>query len=262
MRNYEVPSETPQKLPENETKTQNTQDYRKKDDFNLDEMNFNFSEEKPINNFTRFDIYPDGEDARPSEMDSFEYEYDNKRMNKNQRMQSRYQTQNEDSQLEIAEEADPEVKNISFSDEKVVNTPNLDDEKPLVSLDSWSNQDACIEEFLNAGSQSFNNSSIKMTPKINPEISCDNPLEMDSNAESKQLELADLDTKHRVSISMTIQDQYEENKVSFNESRGLVSRNKERHLSRDNSSICNFKSMDVTHNSCSSSGMDEFEVTD
>lgn len=79
------------KLPEGETKTQNTQDYRKNDDFNIDDVNFNYSAEKPIHNFTRFELYPDQDEQRPSEMDSYEVSYEvSKRREKNVKMASRY----------------------------------------------------------------------------------------------------------------------------------------------------------------------------
>jgi len=39
-----------------ETKTQNTHDYRKREDLALDDLNFNFSAEKAFNNLTRMDI--------------------------------------------------------------------------------------------------------------------------------------------------------------------------------------------------------------
>jgi hypothetical protein len=54
-------------------------------------VNFNYSAEKPIHNFTRFELYPDQDEQRPSEMDSYEVSYEvSKRREKNVKMASRY----------------------------------------------------------------------------------------------------------------------------------------------------------------------------
>jgi len=53
---------------EDVSKTQNTQDYRKKEDFVSAELDFDFSEEKPTNNFTRFEI----KDKELAEMEKVE----------------------------------------------------------------------------------------------------------------------------------------------------------------------------------------------
>jgi hypothetical protein len=46
---------------EPDSKTQNTQDYRKREDLALEEMGFNFSAEKAVNKFTRIEIYPEND---------------------------------------------------------------------------------------------------------------------------------------------------------------------------------------------------------
>lgn len=83
---------------------------------------------------------------------------------------------------------------------------------------------------------------------------------MDSNAESKQLEIGDLEVKR--SLQKSLDEQYEEEKANFGNNRELPSRNEDRDLSQENSSICNFKSMEVTHNSTSSVVTVEFENCD
>ena len=60
-------------FPGGETKTQNTQDYRKDNDLAIDDIDFNFSAEKAVQKFTRFDICTELEDKnKPSETDSYD----------------------------------------------------------------------------------------------------------------------------------------------------------------------------------------------
>ena len=118
----------------------------------------------------------------------------------------------------------------------------------------------CIFFFLNLGrSNSFSSFCLKNSDKnlMRKEISWDNPLEMDSNAESKKLELADLAVKH--SIQELTDIDYDEGKINWIENNGIESRNKLKYLSRENSSIWNFKSMDITNNSCASSIIEDIE---
>lgn len=76
---------------EGETKTQNTHDFRKREDFALDDVNFNFSAEKPVNNFTRFELYPDEkEEDRVSDPDSNEVSFEiSRRTNKQNKQVNR-----------------------------------------------------------------------------------------------------------------------------------------------------------------------------
>lgn len=67
------------------------------------------------------------------------------------------------------------------------------------SKSSFKNQSK-IDEFLKGSNGSFLNNEYsfkdsEMTPK-NPEISCDNPLEMESMADSKKLEIGDLEVSN------------------------------------------------------------------
>jgi hypothetical protein len=246
------------KLPEGETKTQNTQDYRKNEDFNIENINYNFSAEKPVHNFTRFELYPDQEQQRPSEMDSYEMSYDvSKRNKKNIKMVSRYDSTyliyryNDRSPLEDHNDHNEMLdSNILFSQEKIYNYQQDDQKRISRSFDSWSQNNTNIEEFLKGSSHSFLNNEISFKNSqlttTKPEISCDNPLEMDSITGSKQLELADLEVQKSF---ITNEERFENSNRTFKENREMQSRNDERQLSRDNSSICNFKSMDVTHNS-------------
>lgn len=77
--------------PEGETKTQNTQDFRK-DDLGIEDINFNFSAEKAVQNFTRFDINSNFEDKnKPSELDFYNVQDENsRRWGKNSRVLSRW----------------------------------------------------------------------------------------------------------------------------------------------------------------------------
>jgi hypothetical protein len=127
-----------------------------------------------------------------------------------------------------------------FSEEKVYNhhRGNSKNHRLSRSMDSWSHGNTGIDEFLKRSSNSFLNpdSSFKHTDNfvdelVNPEISCDNPLDMNSNTDSLII------PKNPASSIY----QNESSKDGY-------SRNEERKLSRDDSSICNFKSMDVTHN--------------
>jgi hypothetical protein len=248
------------KLPEGETKTQNTQDYRKNEDFNIENINYNFSAEKPVHNFTRFELYPDQEEQRPSEMDSYEMSYDvSKRTKKNNKMVSRYDSNHHiyryNGKSPLAEHSDHNEmldSNILFSQEKIYNYQQDDQKRISRSFDCWSQNNTNIEEFLKGSSHSFLNNEISFKNSqlttAKPEISCDivsinNPLEMDSITGSKQLELADLEVQKSF---ITNAERFENSNCTFKE---MQSRNDERQLSRDNSSICNFKSMDVTHNS-------------
>lgn len=100
------------------------------------------------------------------------------------------------------------------------------------SLDSWSQTNSNnIEEFLKGDSQSFLEKTYSLkasvkdysSSKINTEISRDNPLDMDSNAESKRLELEDLEVKR--SDLESLKD-YEEQKLEIKSNdRGTQSRN-------------------------------------
>lgn len=150
--------------------------------------------------------------------------------------------------------------NMLFSQERMQNYQNDDQKHISRSFDLWSQNNTNIDEFLKGSSHSFlnNDNSFKESTSTNikPEISCDNPLEMDSIAESKQLELEDLEVKKSFTTNT---ERFENSNLTYKE---MQSRNDERHLSRDNSSICNFKSMDVTHNSWSSSAMEEFDKID
>jgi hypothetical protein len=234
------------KLPEAETKTQNTQDYRKNEDFNIENINYNFSAEKPVHNFTRFELYPDQEEQRPSEMDSYEMSYDvSKRAKKNIKMVSRYDSKyliyKYNGRSPLAEHSDHNEmldSNILFSQEKISNYQQDDQKRMSRSFDSWSQNNANIEDFLKRTSHSFLNNEISFEKSqlttAKPEISCDNPLEMDSITGSKQLELADLEVQKSFKTNA---ERFENSDQKFKESREVQSRNDERQLSHDNSSI-------------------------
>jgi len=78
-------------------------------------------------------------------------------------------------------------------------------------MDSWSHSNSNIDEFLKGSSQSFilndmsykNNESFVNNDNINPEISYDNPLDIDSHRESRQLQLEDLVTTHKYISSLS-----------------------------------------------------------
>jgi hypothetical protein len=133
-----------------------------------------------------------------------------------------------------------------FSEEKVYNyKPNelKENNRLSRSMDSFSRDYSNnIEEFLKGSSQSFlnndysfkNSDSLKDSAHLCQEISRDNPLDMDSNAESKQLVIEDLLVNKDVKDS--INGHYEEEKTPSN-LKEKQSRNDEKHLSRDNSSL-------------------------
>lgn len=155
-----------------------------------------------------------------------------------------------------------------FSEEKVYNywPDELDENQRLSrSIDSFSRDYSNnIEEFLKGSTQSFLNNdysfkhsdSLKDSANLCQEISRDNPLDMDSNIESKQLVIEDLEVHKDVKDS--INEYYEEEKTHQNH-KEKPSRNEEKHLSRDNSSLWNFKSIDITNNSYSSVTFEDIE---
>ena len=135
-------------------------------------------------------------------------------------------------------------------------------------MDSWTQNQENFDEFLKGSSQSFlhNDFSFKESDggvnvdNIHAEISCDNPLDTDSNADSKQLELEDLEVKK--SLRDKFNEEFEEEKVMWTDIKPAMSRNEDKILSRDSSSIWNFQSMDVTHNSSSTVVMEDFDQCD
>jgi hypothetical protein len=95
---------------------------------------------------------------------------------------------------------------------------------------------------------------MKKESMANAEISCANPLDMESwNTGSKILAVEDLQVQ-KVSIELM-----EDVKVNSEHCNNLQSRNKEKRLSRGNSSIWNFMSMDITHKSSSSIMTNDFD---
>lgn len=108
--------------------------------------------------------------------------------------------------------------------------------------------------FLNPNS-SFKNSVLDLNGEwVNGEISWDNPLDMDSNRHSKQLNLEDLQVNQ--SFKDSFEENYEEEKIIL-ENENEFSRNNQYIQSRDSNSLCNFKSLDVTNNSSSSIAIED-----
>lgn len=108
-----------------------------------------------------------------------------------------------------------------FSEEKAYNYPReiYPNNRASQSMDSWTQNQDNFDEFLKGSSQSFlnNDYSFKESESgvnidnIHAEISCDNPLDTDSNADSKQLELEDLEVKK--SLRDKFNEEFEEEKV-------------------------------------------------
>ena len=117
---------------EPDSKTQNTHDYRNKEELALEEFEFNFSDEKAVNKFTRMDIFPH-QMQKPRQRkvsDELECDLSWEIMNTKSKMllaKSRYEDKsyeelNESVQHNIDEfEESPPIHNIVFSDEKVYN---------------------------------------------------------------------------------------------------------------------------------------------
>jgi hypothetical protein len=179
-------------------------------------------------------------------MDSYEMSYDvSKRAKKNIKMVSRYDSKyliyRYNGRSPLAEHSDHNEmldSNILFSQEKISNYQQDDQKRMSRSFDSWSQNNANIEDFLKRTSHSFLNNEISFEKSqlttAKPEISCDNPLEMDSITGSKQLELADLEVQKSFKTNA---ERFENSDQKFKESREVQSRNDERQLSHDNSSI-------------------------
>ena len=79
---------------EQDSLKQNTQDYRKREDFALGEISFNFSDEKNVSKFTRCEIYTNQQYGRKISDDSEPYNMSHDSMQqkaKNYNMYSRYE---------------------------------------------------------------------------------------------------------------------------------------------------------------------------
>ncbi|CAI2381188.1 unnamed protein product [Moneuplotes crassus] len=249
--------------PEGETKTQNTQDYRKDHDLAIEDLNFNYSAEKAIQRITRIDIDPElFEIPKASDVDESEIPDEvSRKCDKTSFVMNKYTNPVKgELRYEPANEQGVSQMDLSFPEIKF---EEIKESLNSQSFDNWSpNQQENIDEFLKGGNNnSLSNLSLKDSERMDMtrEISCDNPLELDDEVASKKLELADLEVKR------SIQDLTETQSLANSTKRPLrytpgdhsqansqendgsqQSRNREEYLSRDNSSICNFKSIDYS----------------